>query len=72
MVGDYYKQVYQKVNSNKELCDFTVMEAVGYYLCNFSGNPVERLMFDISNNDMPYVLGVRVKTLLDALDGGAS
>lgn len=70
MLGDYYVECYNKVaDSKKELCDLTMMEAVGYYLSNFKGNPVERLMFDIENNDLPYVMGARVRTLLEAIGG---
>lgn len=68
MVGNYYKECYEKIkDKNKHMSELSVMELTGYYLVEYPGNPIDRLIFDINNNDIPYVLGVRAKLLIEVI-----
>lgn len=68
MVEDYYKECYNKIkDDNKHMSELTVMELTGYYLTEYPGNPIDRLIYDMNNNDVPYVLGVRAKLLIEII-----
>ena len=68
MVGDYYKECYNKIkDEHKHMSELSVMELTGYYLVEFPGNPLDRLFYDMENNDVPYVLGAKAKLLIEVI-----
>lgn len=53
-----------------ELNKMTEVQLIGYYCKNFRLCMVDKLLDDINNRVVPYVLGMRVKSMLEALNYG--
>lgn len=53
-----------------ELNKLTEVQLIGYYCKNFRLCMVDKLLDDINKRVVPYVLGMKIKPMLDALDYG--
>jgi hypothetical protein len=68
VVGDYYKECYRKIkDEHKHMSEYSVMELTGYYLDEYPNNSIDRLLYDMENNDVPYVLGAKAKLLIEVI-----
>lgn len=49
------------------MSEYSVMELTGYYLDEYPNNSIDRLLYDMENNDVPYVLGAKAKLLIEVI-----
>lgn len=65
-----YIMKYNEVEGERDLDQLDELQLVGYYCKNFELCMSSKLLDDINNRTVPYVKGMRVKWLIDALQYG--
>lgn len=69
---DKYTHFIRKYNEveGRDLDLLTEVQLIGYYVKNFEYCMLDKLLDDINRRVVPYVLGMRIFPLLQALDCG--
>lgn len=65
-----YISRYNEVEGTRDLDQLNELQLVGYYCKNFEFCMSDKLLDDINRKAVPYVKGMHVKGLIDALQYG--
>ena len=60
---------YNEVKDVKKLVDMNLQQMTGYYLSNYSNDPIGMLTEDIYQMRVPYTVGESVKVLIGVVRG---